>query len=123
MLFLSPEKLLIVLVVAVIVLGPDKLPKAARHAASLWRTLTSLRTRLETEARSAIPELPSFATITDAMRSPLAYLDRLADGSAERREELSTMETASCEPSRAVLATPEEADRVGAALLADPSLN
>ena len=78
MLFLSPEKLFVVLVVAVIVLGPEKLPRVARQAATTWRTLASLRTRLESQARTAFPELPSFDTITEAVRSPLAYLDRLA---------------------------------------------
>ena len=79
MTLLSPEKLLIVLVVAVIVLGPEKLPRAARQMSSAWRTLKSLRARLESEARSAFPELPAFDTVAQAVRSPLAYLDHLAE--------------------------------------------
>jgi len=54
LLFLSPEKLFVVLVVAVIVLGPEKLPRVARQAATTWRTLASLRTRLESQARTAL---------------------------------------------------------------------
>jgi Sec-independent protein translocase protein TatA len=81
---LSPEKLLVVLVVAVIVLGPDKLPRAARHVSSTWRMLRSLRARLEAEARSAFPDLPAFDSVAEAVRSPLAYLDRLAGEAGEQ---------------------------------------
>ena len=39
MLNLDPAKLLIIAVVAVILLGPDKLPQVARQAGAAWRTL------------------------------------------------------------------------------------
>jgi sec-independent protein translocase protein TatB len=54
---LDPAKILIVLLVAVIVLGPERLPKAARQIGGLWRELTKLRERLENEVRGAIPDL------------------------------------------------------------------
>ncbi|MGO8877844.1 MAG: twin-arginine translocase TatA/TatE family subunit [Acidimicrobiales bacterium] len=54
---LDPAKILIVLLVAVIVLGPERLPKAARQLGSAWRELTKLRDRLESEVRSAMPDL------------------------------------------------------------------
>jgi sec-independent protein translocase protein TatB len=54
---LDPAKILIVLVLAVIVLGPERLPKAARQLGSAWRELTKLRERLEAEVRSAMPDL------------------------------------------------------------------
>jgi Sec-independent protein translocase protein TatA len=123
-LFLSPEKLLLVLVVAVIVLGPDKLPRAAREVATLWRTLTSLRARLEAEARSAIPELPSFASINDAMRSPLAYLDRLAGGPAEAQGEPATTPAPPREPRAGAATTPDEVAPLGRATrFVDPGLD
>lgn len=34
--FLSPAKLLVILVIALVVLGPDKLPKVARQIGGLW---------------------------------------------------------------------------------------
>jgi len=74
---LSPEKLLIILVVAVIVLGPDKLPRVARQLGSLWSDLQRLRQRLESEVRGTFPDLPSTDTITRAVRSPMAFLDQL----------------------------------------------
>ncbi|MDA8148132.1 MAG: twin-arginine translocase TatA/TatE family subunit [Actinomycetota bacterium] len=84
MLDLSPEKLLIILVVAVIVLGPDKLPRVARQVGSLWSDLQRLRQRLESEVRGTFPDLPSTDTITRAVRSPMAFLDQLGgDGPAD----------------------------------------
>lgn len=78
MFLLSPEKLLVVLVVAMVVVGPDKLPKLAGQIGVLWRDLRRWRTRLEGEARNVFPDLPPFDSISQAVRSPLSYLDRLA---------------------------------------------
>lgn len=75
--FLSPEKLLIVLVVALVILGPDKLPGFARQISTTWRAVKSLRARLEEEARSLFPEMPPLDHLSQAVRSPLSYLDRL----------------------------------------------
>jgi Sec-independent protein translocase protein TatA len=78
---LSPEKILVVLVVAVIVLGPEKLPEAARRVSSSWHMVRKLQARAEAEARAMFPELPDLNTLGQAARSPLAYLDRLASES------------------------------------------
>jgi len=76
---LSPAKILVVLVVAVIVLGPDKLPKVARQVGSLWGDFRRLRQRLESDVRGNFPDLPSTDKITQAVRSPISFLDSLAD--------------------------------------------
>ena len=76
---LSPAKLLVILVVAVVVLGPDKLPKVAKQIGSLWGDFRKFRERLETDVRGSFPDLPSSATISHAVRSPLSFLDTLAD--------------------------------------------
>lgn len=76
---LSPVKILIVLVVALIVLGPDKLPSMARQIGAAWADLRRWRERLEHEVRGSFPDLPSTAAISEAVRSPLSFLDRLAD--------------------------------------------
>jgi len=83
---LSPAKLLVVLVVAVIVLGPDKLPKVARQVGSLWGDFRRLRQRLETDVRGNFPDLPSTEKITQAVRSPISFLDSLADTHAADNE-------------------------------------
>ncbi len=84
--FLSPAKLLVILVVAVIVLGPDKLPKMARQVGALWGDLRRLRERLETDVRGNFPDLPSTEKIAQAVRSPLTFLDSLADAHASDNE-------------------------------------
>lgn len=77
--FLSPAKVLIILVVALIVLGPDKLPKVAKQVGALWGEFRKFRDRLESDVRGSFPDLPSTETITQAVRSPLSFLDNLAD--------------------------------------------
>jgi sec-independent protein translocase protein TatB len=77
--FLSPAKILIVLLVAIVVLGPDKMPKVARQIGSLWGDFRRLRERLETDVRGNFPDLPSTEKISQAVRSPLTFLDSLAD--------------------------------------------
>ena len=42
-------------------------------------TSTKLRERLETEVRGDFPDLPSTETISQAVRSPLSFLDNLAE--------------------------------------------
>ncbi len=79
MILLSPPKLLMILAIALIVLGPDKLPSAARRVGALWSDFTRWRAHLESEVRSAFPDLPSTTEIARAVRSPITLLDRLAD--------------------------------------------
>lgn len=58
--FLDPEKILVVLVIALIVLGPERLPRAARQLGQAWRELTRVRDQVTDEIRSALPEdMPS----------------------------------------------------------------
>ncbi len=80
--FLSPAKLLVILVVALVVLGPDKLPKVAKQMGSLWGDFRSFRERLESDVRGNFPDLPSTEKITQAVRSPITFLDSLADAHA-----------------------------------------
>jgi TatA/E family protein of Tat protein translocase len=77
--FLSPAKLLVILVVALVVLGPDKLPKVAKQIGGLWGDFRKFRERLESDVRGSVPDLPSTEKSTQAVRSPLSFLDNLAD--------------------------------------------
>ena len=77
--FLSPAKLLVILVVALIVLGPEKLPQLARQLGALWGDFRAFRDRLESQVRDTFPDLPSTDRITQAVRSPITFLDGLAD--------------------------------------------
>jgi sec-independent protein translocase protein TatB len=76
--FLSTDKVLVILVVALVVLGPNKLPQVARQLGSLWSDFQRFRQRVETEVRSAFPDLPSTEVLTRAVRSPLSVLDELS---------------------------------------------
>lgn len=77
--FLDPSKLLVILIVALVVLGPDKLPSVARQMGAAWGEIRKFRERLETEVRGTFPDLPSTHQVAQAVRSPLAFLDQLAD--------------------------------------------
>jgi sec-independent protein translocase protein TatB len=76
---LDPSKLLIIAVVAVILLGPDKLPQVARQVGAAWRSFGEFRHRMESEVRSSIPDLPSSADIARLARSPSALLNHLSN--------------------------------------------
>jgi sec-independent protein translocase protein TatB len=89
--FLSPAKILVILVVALVVLGPDKLPKVAKQIGGLWGDFRKFREKLESEVRGTFPDLPSTETITHAVRSPLSFLDTLAD--SHTAENATTSET------------------------------
>jgi sec-independent protein translocase protein TatB len=80
---LDPGKLLIIAVVAVMVLGPDKLPGVARQIGGAWRSFSEFRVRMEAEVRSTIPDLPSTSNIVDLAKSPTALLSHLSNMSSE----------------------------------------
>ena len=84
MMSLSPAKLLVILVITLIVLGPEKLPQVARQMGAVWGGLRRWRGWVETEVRSTFPDLPPTHEVVSAVRSPLAFLDKLAD--AHERE-------------------------------------
>jgi sec-independent protein translocase protein TatB len=63
---LDPAKLLLIAVVALVVLGPDKLPSAARKISSLLKDLQKMRASLETEAKKFTGDLPFGAELRSA---------------------------------------------------------
>ncbi len=76
--FLDPMKLLVISVVAIMVLGPEHLPKMARKFSTLRTQLSMVNKRLEAEARALVPDLPDMSGLTSALRSPSALLDHLS---------------------------------------------
>jgi sec-independent protein translocase protein TatB len=82
MLNLDPGKLLVIAVVAVIILGPDKLPHFARQVGGAWKSFNDFRQRMETEVRSNIPDLPSTSEIARIARNPNALLHHLGNMSS-----------------------------------------
>ena len=79
MLDLSPTKLIIILVVVVVLLGPKRLPEVARQLGAGWRKLRELHLQLDSELRQVVPDLPSSQDIVRFARSPVALLNQLAD--------------------------------------------
>jgi TatA/E family protein of Tat protein translocase len=87
MLNLDPAKLLVIAVVAIILLGPDRLPQVARQVGAAWRSFNEFRHRMETEVRSTMPDLPPTHEIARLARSPSALLNKLSsmsDGDGDR---------------------------------------
>jgi sec-independent protein translocase protein TatB len=76
---LSPIKILIIVAVVLILLGPDKLPEVAHRLGTAWRSLKRLQERVESEVREVMPDLPSSSEIARIARSPVNLLNQLAD--------------------------------------------
>ena len=70
---------MVIVAVAMLLLGPDKLPEVAHKLGSSWRALKRIQERVETEVRGAIPDLPSTGDIARIARSPINLLNQLAD--------------------------------------------
>ena len=79
MISLSPIKILVIVAVVLLLLGPDKLPEVAHKLGSSWRALKQIQERIESEVRQAMPDLPSTADIARMARSPVNLLNQLAD--------------------------------------------
>ena len=90
MLNLDPGKLLVIAVVAIILLGPDRLPQVARQVGAAWRSLNEFRHRMESEVRSSMPDLPPTSEIARLARSPSALLNHLSTMSEDGTEQAST---------------------------------
>lgn len=67
---LDPEKIVMILVVALIVIGPQRLPKAARQLGTWWRSLIELRAKLEQEFREAVPDFKEAFPVEELPRIP-----------------------------------------------------
>ena len=84
---LDPGKLLVIAVVAIILLGPDRLPQVARQVGGAWRSFNEFRHRMECEVRSTMPDLPPTSEIARLARSPSALLNHLSKMSRTKTEE------------------------------------
>lgn len=83
MLNLDPAKLIVIAVVAIILLGPDRLPQVAKQVGAAWRSFNEFRHRMESEVRSTLPDLPPTSEIARLARSPSALLHHLSTMSDE----------------------------------------
>ena len=127
MLNLDPSKLLIIGVVAVVLLGPDRLPAFARQVGGVWRSFTAYRHRMESQVRDAMPDLPSSSEIARLARSPAAFLSHLSTLSPDAGEPLQPekegMTEATEDSTTRTVAAYRPPEPVPLAPGADPSLN
>jgi sec-independent protein translocase protein TatB len=72
---LDPGKLLVIAVVAIILLGPDRLPQVARQVGGAWRSFNEFRHRMESEVRNTMPDLPDTDEEPDGSFQPPAPED------------------------------------------------
>src|SRR5471030_1010394 len=127
--FLSPVKILVIVAVVLLLLGPDKLPEVAHKLGSSWRALKRIQERVETEVRDAIPDLPSTGDIARIVRSPIGLLNQLSDqvDARELADKRKATATDSAVPEAPPLITPTNRPAVvrseNPTLPPDPSLN
>jgi Sec-independent protein translocase protein TatA len=76
--------------VAILLLGPDKLPQVARQVGAAWRSVSDFRHRMESEVRTSIPDLPSSAEIARLARSPSALLNHLSNMAPDGTDDTAT---------------------------------
>ena len=69
MLNLDPGKLLVIGVVAIILLGPDRLPQVARQIGGAWKTFNEFRHRMETQVRRLKSKIPAQGEVRGLMIS------------------------------------------------------
>lgn len=67
---IGPAEILIVLVVALIVLGPDRLPAAARSMGKAVAELRRVTSGMQAEVRDAFAEAPTYPTPPSARGVP-----------------------------------------------------
>lgn len=118
MLNFSPEKLLLVGMIALVVLGPHRLPKAARSLGRLFAQLRQMSSTFQDEVRGALGE-PG-----EAMTSAFGEWRPPANPAATVREAISSAFTAPPpSPGQSPTQVPATVDRTGSSVPDDPSLN
>jgi sec-independent protein translocase protein TatB len=116
MLNLSPEKLILVGMIAVVVLGPDRLPQAARTLGRFVAEMRRMSSGFESEVRGALAEP------TEAFRSAVGEF-RPPDVGRTVREAVTNFAAPAAAPGRAHPATPPPDTSGMPAAPDDPSLN
>ena len=126
--FLSPIKILVIVAVVLLLLGPEKLPEVAHRLGSSWRAIKRIQERVESEVREAIPDLPSTGDIARIVRSPVNLLNQLSDQvDAREAADKKASQASTAAPEPPPLITPPNRPAVvrteNPTLPPDPSLN
>jgi len=131
----SLGEFLVVAFVAVILLGPDKLPEAAKQLGGFWRTLREYQSKIESTFKEQMPNMPSTTEMARMARSPVSLLNKLADfdvaseplqadpGATAARYDDHFPEDPSALPAPSVGVNDGEVRAMPSTLPGDPSLN
>lgn len=77
---LDPAKIFLLLVIALIVVGPERLPGAARQLGGAWRELNRLREKFDAEVRAMVPDLDLPKIPTSPSKAVSGYISGLVSG-------------------------------------------
>ena len=77
---LDPAKIFLLLVIALIVVGPERLPGAARQLGGAWRELNKLREKFDEEVRALVPDLDLPKIPTSPSKAVTGYISGLVSG-------------------------------------------
>jgi Sec-independent protein translocase protein TatA len=80
---LDPAKIFLILVIALIVVGPERLPGLARQLGGMWRELNRMRDKFEAEVRAAVPDLDLPNIPTSPSRAITGYITGLVTGQGD----------------------------------------
>ena len=80
---LDPAKIFLLLVIALIVVGPERLPGAARQLGGAWRELNRLRAKFDEEVRALVPDLDLPNIPTNPTKMVSSYITGLVTGTGE----------------------------------------
>jgi Sec-independent protein translocase protein TatA len=75
----SLGEFLVIGFVAIVLLGPDKLPEAAKQLGAFWRSIKEYQDKVEATFKEQLPNLPSTTEMARMARSPVTLLNKLAD--------------------------------------------
>jgi Sec-independent protein translocase protein TatA len=77
---LDPAKIFLLLVIALVVVGPERLPGAARQLGGAWRELNKLRQKFDEEVRALVPDLDLPKIPTSPAKAVSGYISGLVSG-------------------------------------------
>jgi sec-independent protein translocase protein TatB len=84
---LDPSKIFLILVIVLIVVGPERLPGAARQLGGMWRELNRMREKVEQEIRSAVPDIDLSKIPTSPSQAITGYLTGLVSGQTDASQD------------------------------------
>jgi Sec-independent protein translocase protein TatA len=87
---LDPAKLVVILVLALVVMGPEKMQSSARHFGAMWRSVSDLRAKAEQQVRDALPDLDLPRIPTNPRAVVTSYVTDLFSSSTPTTSEAPT---------------------------------